>query len=532
MLGDYDAAEPAYRRGIVLFHALIASSPDDIATRRALGDAHHRLGVLLKKSNRFVESERMLRDARTLRQQVAAALPNDPDARRDETDSVYQLGTVMARLGRVKEVEKAYTEAVETERALATAYPNRPDYPRKLGRYLNNRGLLLRNTQADPKRAEASFREALALQTPLAERSPTVAGLQWERARTTSNLAATLERTQGYAQAVPVYREAMARLKQLGDDFPSVPDYQNERAVVSFNLAMALTRLSEHLRAKSELDARAMLNEANELLDQASAIYQALTAPDRFPHRPDYRQKLALAARKRGILLSQMGRPTEVEPCFRTAIKTLGELVERYPHVPEYQSELGVAYENLGYLKTNPNPSESQRLLAKAIAHQRIALESNPRDPNVRRLFEEIYTHLEPALMSLKDHEAAAQAAEELVRALPDAPSAALRAASLLGLSAKLAAKDTQLPQGQRDQLQAARADASLQQLHRAVKENHNLPPGIIDHPAFDALRTRSPGEMEALKRVLEAPRSPTDRLTTVSARAAAVESRSIRLSL
>ena len=117
MLGDYAAAEAAYTRAIGLCAALVAEQPGDLDELRDLASARHKFGVLLKKSNRFTESERALREAEDLRHRLVKALPENPDHERDELDSVYQLGTVLARLGRVKEVEAAYAAAVDAEAA-------------------------------------------------------------------------------------------------------------------------------------------------------------------------------------------------------------------------------------------------------------------------------------------------------------------------------------------------------------------------------------------------------------------------------
>src|SRR5262249_38958527 len=150
------------------------------------------------------------------------------------------------------------------------------------------------------------------------EKSPSVAGLQWERARTTNNLAAVLEQTQGVEQAIPVYREALAGFKRLSDDFPSVPDYQSERAVASFNLGGALIREADYkLRTKEGTAAEKLHNEAFERLDEAVAIYRNLIQPDRFPDRPDYREKFALAGLKQGILRDKTGHPEQGEAAFR-----------------------------------------------------------------------------------------------------------------------------------------------------------------------------------------------------------------------
>ena len=508
MLGDYPAAEAAYQRAIALCTSLVAAQPADTDARRDLASARHKLGVLLKKSNRFTESERALREAQSLREQLVAASPDNPDDQRDEMDSVYQLGTVLARLGHLKEVAAAYTAAVDTERKLAAAHPDQRDYPRKLGRYLNNRGILLRNTSTtDQRPAEASFREALELQKPLAEKSPTVAGLQWERARTTSNLASTLVETQGPAQAVPVYREAFDQLKRLADDFPSVPDYQNELAIVSFNLGSTLLKQAGGGETqKDHDDADRLRNEASEPLDAAAVIYRNLIQPEKFPHRPDYRQKLAQAERKRGMLLASSLQTAEAETAFRAAVKELKELETQYPQVPEYQSDLGVALQNLAFNQlARKQPAEARSFSDESIGHHRVALKSNPKDPFSQQYLLDVYFDLEVALKQLGDHAGMADAADELLRLLPNDPRATYRSARMLDASASLAAAATDMPEAKRQQVVMTRTDLALNRLKQAIREEAKVSPKELDVPAFSAIRAQFPSAMETLKKKLEA---------------------------
>jgi len=512
MLGNYAAAEAAYNRAIALSTTVGANQPGALDARRDLASARHKLGVLLKKSNRFTESERALREAQRLRQQLVTDFPDNPDDQRDEMDSVYHLGTVLARLGRVKEVKAAYAAAIDAERSLAAAHPDQRDYPRKLGRYLNNRGILLRNTSTtDQRPAEDAFREALELQKPLAEKSPTVAGLQWERARTTSNLAGTLVETQGSAQAVPVYREALAQFQRLADDFPSVPDYQNELAIVSFNLGSTLLKQAGSVEKAGDHDAAARLrNEASEPLLAATEIYRSLIQPERFPYRPDYRQKLAQAERKRGMLLASIGQTAEAETVFRAAVKELKELETQYPQVPEYQSDLGVALQNLALNQfARKQPAEARRLCDESIARQGNALASNPKDPFSQRYLIDAYEVLEAALGQLGDHVGAAQAADALAALLPGEPIATFHSARMLGTSASLAATAADLPEARRKELAAGRAALALKRLQNAVKEGAKILPRDLDAPSFDAIRAQSPEALQVLKRTLEARANP-----------------------
>jgi serine/threonine-protein kinase len=507
MLGDYVAAEAAYTRAIALLGEHAASRPADGGIRRDLATAHHQLGVLVKKSNRFTEADRSLGEALRLRQALATADPDNADDQQAAMATVYQMGTVLARLGRVKEVETAYAAAIDAERKLAAAHPDQPGYPRELARYLNNRGILERSTSADRKAAQDSFTKALGLLTPLAEKSPTVAGLQWERARTTSNLAGTVLTTQGAAQAIPVYRDALALLKQLADDFPSVPDYQSERAVVAFNLGLVLTHEAQH-RLKETQDSKAatlLFGQAEEQFNDALAVYQRLIRPERFPHRPDYKQRLAEAEGRLGMLLFETGRPREAEPHLRAAVKTLEDLAAQYPQVPEYQSDLGTALRNLATGVHSTNRAEAQRLLERAIHSLQGAYLSNARNPDYRTFLLDAYTALEVVLRESRDHAGLAEAADSLFAFLHDDSQAAVRSARMLDASAALAAASAGTSESERNQVMVSRAERALKRLQEAVKNETPVAPEALDAPAFGAIRARFPGALEALKKALAA---------------------------
>ncbi len=72
MMGEYDAAEWNERKAIESLSALESRDPADDRPLREIARAHHELGVLLRKLNRFREAESELREAVRLREQLAA----------------------------------------------------------------------------------------------------------------------------------------------------------------------------------------------------------------------------------------------------------------------------------------------------------------------------------------------------------------------------------------------------------------------------------------------------------------------------
>ncbi|HEV3165298.1 MAG TPA: serine/threonine-protein kinase [Isosphaeraceae bacterium] len=491
MLGDYDGAEHAYERAVKLLTALIGQDPQRPSYRRDLARAQHNLGVLQKKSLRFEEAEKNLNAARRIRKQLVADFPQSPDDQHDANDTVYQLGTLWARLsGKHKDAEAAYREAVQAETDLTTTHPGETDYQRRLARYRNNRGILLKGSSLSA--AETEIRDALKIQDPLADQSPSVAGLQWERARSTSNLGTVLEGEKNLPDAEAAYRKALDGFKKLADGFPSVPDYQHEMAGVYANLGSLL-----------EKTGRSQEGEVN--LRQAVAIYAKLA--ERYPHRPDYPQKLAEAERKLAILLKNDNRLSDAEAVFRDARSRLEALVAANPLVPEYQNSLGEALLNLARAYYAESKREDVRAcLEEAIKHNQAALAVSPDNTTYRQNLLNNYEYMREYLITLHDHQRALKAADELVRILPGDPSAEIRAVRFLALASGLVAQETEMPATERSDRAKAYADRAVEMLRQAVRHGF-LKPKELEAPFYEPIRTRA--DFQAIQKQLEAKITP-----------------------
>jgi tetratricopeptide (TPR) repeat protein len=332
---------------------------------------------------------------------------------------------------------------------------------------------LRKSTQ--PGAAEKEFREAIAILAELTEKSPTVAGLQWNLARSLSNLGAVFQSEQKGDEAEATYRKSLDRLRHLADDYPSVPDYQYELAVVYDNLGWAL---GSKLPEQAEGDFRKALEIEAKLVE-------------RFPERPDYRRQLAATRRNLGILRTMSNRPKEAEEAFRSAVGELDRLVTEYPKVPEYQSALGVAQDVLAaLLSMGQKWGECRPLLEQAIRHQRTALELQPQNQDYRRFLKKDYEYLELTLRMLADHTASAKAAKDLAQLFPDDAEALRRAGRLLAQAAQLAAQDPQLPEPERVALSRSYGNLAIERLQAAIAKGFSAVEELQD-PVYSSIRDR-----------------------------------------
>jgi hypothetical protein len=94
-------------------------------------------------------------------------------------------------------------------------------------------------------------------------------------------------------------------------------------------------------------------------------------------------------------------------------------MAERYPDVPAYRVDLGRAYARLALI-LHEDPAEARPLAQRAVREHVTALESSPDSPNYRKDLWGDEVILSEILLRLGAIDAAALAAEELPRLVPD----------------------------------------------------------------------------------------------------------------
>src|SRR5208337_955801 len=110
----------------------VGDQPSWDDARRDLARGHDGLGMLLKKANRFRESEAALRTALALRTRLSADHPDDAADGQGLADTNYHLAVLVSRLqGRHPEEEAAYREALRKQEELVASSRDNPGYRRK-----------------------------------------------------------------------------------------------------------------------------------------------------------------------------------------------------------------------------------------------------------------------------------------------------------------------------------------------------------------------------------------------------------------
>jgi serine/threonine-protein kinase len=467
LLGDHPGAERSYRRGIALLHDLNSESPSSADPRHDLAQGEHDLGVLLKKANRFRQSEAALRSAISRRERLAAAHPNNAGDLQSLADSRYQLGALAARLrGRRAEQEEAYRAALRLLESKVAASRSSPEARRKLARYLNNLSILLKDT-GRLREAEDNWREAIKLQRSIADAPQSLSGDRWQLARSLTNLAVLLKETGRTDSAESMGQEARKLQSGLVADFPEVPDYRNDLAATIHNLGL-------HWRDLGRTDA------AQDAFREAVGLRRALVAD--FPGVPEYPQKLAVSQVNLASVLKETD-PSLARAAYGEALAAQEKLAADYPVVIEYQVNLGRTLYTLARLqvveKDLPHARES---LGRAIQYHRAVLSADPRDRTCREFLRDDQVVLCLALIQSHESAMAADAAEELPRIMPDAPEEWLRAAIFLVECASTAPDDAS---------REAITCRAVRQLRLAVDRRLLGDPKMLDVNEFEPIRTR-----------------------------------------
>jgi tetratricopeptide (TPR) repeat protein len=442
--------------------------------------------MLLKKSNRFRESEAELRTALELRTRLSADHPENLADRQGLADTRYHLAVLISRLeGRRSEDETFYREALRMQESLVASSRENSAFRRKLARYLDNLGKLLASTgRLDA--AEAAYREAAAVVEGLVAGGSSAPGDRWLLAQCYANLAMTLRGARRLDEAEAACLKARSLEEALRADFPEVPDYRHELASILNNLGLLWTE-------KDPPRADLVYREALEL-------QQALAAE--FPRRPDYQLGMAVTRLNLAAVLERID-VREAERTYRDALAIHERLKADFPEVLEYRLDLGRTLYSLARLRLAGNdPGGARVLLMRAIGMHRSVLDSDRRGQQARDFLRDDQAVLCVALLRFGEHAQAADAAAELPRIVPEGPREYLRGAAFLAQCASAAASDPKIAESDRRARAEACTRRALELLRQGIDGGWIKDPHELDINELAPLRSMD--SFKDLKKLVE----------------------------
>lgn len=488
LLGDHQTAEEAYGSGIATLTKLAEREPRAIGIRRELARGRDGLGMLLRKANRFRESEVLLRAAFDARERLARERPKDLAERHAAAESRYHLGVLLARMGgRGSEDESTYREAVRSQEALVTDARDRPELRQSLARFLNNLGLLLK-ANGEVGKAENAFRESISILEVLVARDRPAPTDRWQLARARANLAETLRVATRKKEAEALCLKARESLAALLNDYPDLPDYRHELAATLNNLG--LIQFDNGKRVEAEQAFR-------------DALAHQETLANAFPRCPDFLHNLAVSRINLASMLER-SNVREAARMYGEALAIHERLASAYPEATEYQLALGRNLYSLAGLELGGDLDGALDRLNRAVDRHRGVLEADPRSRIARDYLLEDYGVLCIAYLRANALARAADVAEEFPRLFPNEWSEYRRAAAFLMVCASKSPRSESSAGGAASEPFTSRAIAVLR---RAVQGGVIKPEELDKDPEFKPLRKRD--DFQKLIRGEGAPAAP-----------------------
>jgi tetratricopeptide (TPR) repeat protein/tRNA A-37 threonylcarbamoyl transferase component Bud32 len=464
-------------KALAAYEEFARETGQDEASRAGVAAAYLRVGGIRRSLGQAKGAKTAYRRSQALYRRLAADFPHQPAYRQQLVQSSNSLANLLAETGFPQAAEAAFRAALAVAKQLAADLPNRSEYRQLLAQSHNSLGILLQNTSR-PKAAEAAFRQSLALRKQLAADFANRPDYRRDLAASHNNLGWLLVAMGQPKKAEMAFREALALYKQLAADFPNRLDYRQRLALARNNLG---NLLAETDRPK----------EAEVAYRAALIVYKQLAAD--FPNRPDYRFELANVHRNQGALLAKTSRPKEAELALGEALAIQKQLAGDFPGRPDYQNDLAATLVNLAAMASDQGRhAQACRWLAQAVPHHQAALRANPNLPSYRQFFRNNQGVMAAARLGLKQHAAAAAAAEGMLRLGFDPVNDLYMAAGFLARCVSLAENDAALAPEQRRQVAQSYGDRALALLQAVARKHLPAMKGIINDKDFAALRGRA----------------------------------------
>jgi tetratricopeptide (TPR) repeat protein len=205
---------------------------------------------------------------------------------------------------------------------------------------------------------------------------------------------------------------------------------------------------------------------------QSVAILRKLA--DDYPYQHLTRNMLASYLFRLSVVLYALGQVEESERFVAEVMEIRRRLIQDFPDKAECHYEFAWFLDRRGrrLRQEAATRQEALALFEEAARRQHRALALNPHHGEYRKLLHDIYQDLTVTLLELGDHAAAARAAEEMARAMPDGWQACRRAAGMLVRCMRVANRDASLTAAERRARNQIYAEQAVNLLRAAVQRD------------------------------------------------------------
>jgi serine/threonine protein kinase len=244
-MGEKEVALKDYECARAIFAKLATDFPTAPQHCRDLAAIHNNLGNLLRDLGQWPAAEQAFRRALELQEKLATDFPTVPQSRQELARSHISLGLLLRDLGQRPAAEPAFRRGLEIQEKLADDFPTVPQYRADLAGSCVNFGSLLRD-QGEAEVSSSWFAKAIALLDPLVKQEPRRVMERLFLRNAHWNWARGLDKLGRHTDAVKDWDRALA----LNARPAAEPLIRSGRAV-------SLARAGEHARAVAEANALA-----------------------------------------------------------------------------------------------------------------------------------------------------------------------------------------------------------------------------------------------------------------------------------
>jgi serine/threonine protein kinase len=419
----------------------------------------------------------LLEDAREFYRDFVRQAQDDPEVLFDASEAYGKLGQRYGMLGWHDEAERCYDEALALQKKLTAAFPGVPIYRRALAQSYRSLGNLWKNVDRRSDAVDA-LEKSLALLDELEAADPSEPGYRSDRAATLEVRALLkFERLGQRREAEVDFRKVVDLNDELAARFPAVLVHPAHAALNRYNLACCMV-----------LDGR--LDQAEGLLRQVLGFWERMAASD--ASVADFRSKIALTLDSLGEVLEKTGRKPEAELALRRSADLRLVLTKEHPTEPWQFIQLGNMLARLAKLAADRGDLVAVgRLEEQALSSKRAGLVLAPRSSYHIEAVIDTHVDLIETLIRLREHPAAAKAISEVISFSPDSGPQCFRAGSFLARCVPLAAADTRLTDGRRNELAKTYAERAVELLRQSLRKGYRGVEDLKSDRSFDVLRSR-----------------------------------------
>ena len=392
---QYAEAESYYNLCKDKIAVLVKTNPEVYESR--LADISNNLGLIYNNTQRFNESEKMLKAALEIRKRLADA---NPQAYEPYLAASYNnLANLYSDTQRFTESEQMHKDALEICKRLANANPQA--YEPDLATSYISLANLYRKTQRFTE-SEKMYKAALEIRKRLADANPQA--YEPDLAGSYNNLAYLYSNTQRYAESEKMYKGALEIRKRMANANPQA--YEPDLATSYNNLAI-LYYNTQHF------------TESEMMYKSALEIRKRLTDANPQAYEPD----LAQSYNNLALLYSDTKRYDESKRMYKAAVEIRKRLADANPQA--YEPRLADSYNNLAILYYNTQHfTESEMMYKSALEIRKRLTDTNPQayEPDLAQSYNNLanlYSDIRRLTESEKMHKEALEIRKRLADANP-----------------------------------------------------------------------------------------------------------------